>query len=449
MLQPVHTRLRPFKCHLCDKAFARQGDLQLHIRRHTGNKQFNCPECGKSFVTSCELGGHVRRMHPKSNASPPAPSKSAQPIWNSMTETAGALGAAAISLSETHSRTTSLPSHGSTLPSNSDPPRAIKEETAGPAIENGCGAAASEGGCGTASSGTAGGAGCGTNECSGPGPTLADALELGGLLGGEFSCLGCNIDRAEVLAPEPELCGRQACEHPGRMHNEHRDCWVRCKDGELHLHHTGDEGLGELHHIWKYQHTCAEQGQPQPDPTPTWPGGALGNPGAPLQATAATSLCGTDGAAAGACGGNRGTDSDSGSVSMSCMQGLCGCEGPTSVDDINLWLPSATDPASSCLGCEIDMADSFAPMGELCQKDACEHPGRVHNNHRDCWVRCKDGELHLHHTKAPDGGQGLHQVWKYHHTCEQGATSIVEPPPLPVPTRGLPHVPRFGGPRRV
>ena len=41
--------LRPYKCDLCDKSFARLQTLQEHTNRHLGLKPYTCRECNKSM----------------------------------------------------------------------------------------------------------------------------------------------------------------------------------------------------------------------------------------------------------------------------------------------------------------------------------------------------------------------------------------------------------------
>jgi KRAB domain-containing zinc finger protein len=36
------------------------GNLQRHIRKHTGDKPYKCDVCGKGFSENCSLQRHIR-----------------------------------------------------------------------------------------------------------------------------------------------------------------------------------------------------------------------------------------------------------------------------------------------------------------------------------------------------------------------------------------------------
>ena len=49
---------RPFKCHICEKAFKQSSDLKKHINLHTGANQFKCEECNMEFRRADALRKH-------------------------------------------------------------------------------------------------------------------------------------------------------------------------------------------------------------------------------------------------------------------------------------------------------------------------------------------------------------------------------------------------------
>ncbi len=64
-LNTVHKRLRAFKCHFqdCDKDFARNEKLLLHIRVDHEGKLFKCDICGHGLKARGELVVHIRNNH--------------------------------------------------------------------------------------------------------------------------------------------------------------------------------------------------------------------------------------------------------------------------------------------------------------------------------------------------------------------------------------------------
>ncbi|XP_043233211.1 histone-lysine N-methyltransferase PRDM9-like isoform X4 [Amphibalanus amphitrite] len=57
-----HTRERPYRCDICDKAFAVHCTLTKHRRTHTGERPYRCDICGKTFTRQWTLTIH-RRLH--------------------------------------------------------------------------------------------------------------------------------------------------------------------------------------------------------------------------------------------------------------------------------------------------------------------------------------------------------------------------------------------------
>ena len=54
-----------FVCHVCDKVFTRQKNLNRHIQRHVNVDQHNCPDCGKVFSRGDALLRHRSAVHNK------------------------------------------------------------------------------------------------------------------------------------------------------------------------------------------------------------------------------------------------------------------------------------------------------------------------------------------------------------------------------------------------
>ena len=55
--------VKPYKCELCDKRFARDQQRRVHQVVHTGDKSHLCCECGQSFGSASTLIDHKKRKH--------------------------------------------------------------------------------------------------------------------------------------------------------------------------------------------------------------------------------------------------------------------------------------------------------------------------------------------------------------------------------------------------
>ena len=59
----VHSRLKPFKCDVCDKNFVTRGSLNGHLRTHTMDQAFQCSICPMVFTTKGSARRHMSSSH--------------------------------------------------------------------------------------------------------------------------------------------------------------------------------------------------------------------------------------------------------------------------------------------------------------------------------------------------------------------------------------------------
>ena len=65
-MRTVHTDLKPYICHLCDKSFGDSGNLKRHIRTKHLKLRIQCPDCNRSCFDKGDLSRHRKEKHSES-----------------------------------------------------------------------------------------------------------------------------------------------------------------------------------------------------------------------------------------------------------------------------------------------------------------------------------------------------------------------------------------------
>lgn len=53
-------KVKNVTCTVCQKNYAGNGDLKIHMRTHTKERPYGCQECGKTFMLQVHLTVHMR-----------------------------------------------------------------------------------------------------------------------------------------------------------------------------------------------------------------------------------------------------------------------------------------------------------------------------------------------------------------------------------------------------
>lgn len=61
-IHKIKGEIKTFKCHICDKDFSHECNLNTHMKYHNGDRPFACDQCPKCFVHKGDLGRHMK-MH--------------------------------------------------------------------------------------------------------------------------------------------------------------------------------------------------------------------------------------------------------------------------------------------------------------------------------------------------------------------------------------------------
>ncbi|CDW91474.1 zinc finger and btb domain containing 48 [Stylonychia lemnae] len=62
-----HYNIHRYSCPICERPFAKKGNLNVHLRVHSGETPYTCGTCGKFFKNKANMRDHLKRHEQQSN----------------------------------------------------------------------------------------------------------------------------------------------------------------------------------------------------------------------------------------------------------------------------------------------------------------------------------------------------------------------------------------------